>query len=252
MIYIENTLNEIQAAKGINTLKPVDFSGAPTVKLPAGTTINGSTVTSLGTITSTSANALVVGPNGTTNPTLNVDASTVSAATGINIKSAAAGNGVVISIISSGTNEGVTFDAKGSGNITIGGISTGLISLGRGRINNVIFSNTVSSLGTTQNSTPTAAQLLGGIVTQTGSTGGGTVTTPTGSVLSSAISGVATGDMFDTLFCNLGGSQNLVITAGSTGMTVIGNATVPSGKNALLTFVCTGSNTWNCYVTVSA
>ena len=46
------------------------------------------------TITSSSANALAVGPNGVTNPTFNVDASTASAATGFNVKSAAAAGGV--------------------------------------------------------------------------------------------------------------------------------------------------------------
>src|SRR2546430_63520 len=50
------------------------------------------------TITSSSANALVVGPAGTTNPTLQVDASTASAATGIKIKSASAGTGVAVSV----------------------------------------------------------------------------------------------------------------------------------------------------------
>lgn len=77
------------------------------------------------TITSTSANALAVGANGTTNPVFNVDASTTSVATGLNVKGAAAGSGVAIAAISSGTNEGLTLDAKGSGLIQIGSVSTG-------------------------------------------------------------------------------------------------------------------------------
>ena len=66
------------------------------------------------------------------------------------------------------------------------------------------YSTTTTSLGTAQNSTPTAAQLLGGIVTQTSATGAGTVTLPTGTVLSAAITGVATGYTFDCIFVNLG------------------------------------------------
>lgn len=76
-------------------------------------------------ITSNSANALAVGPNGATNPSFNVDASTASAATGLNVKSAAAGAGVALSAISSATNEAISINAKGSGNILIGNISTG-------------------------------------------------------------------------------------------------------------------------------
>ena len=77
----------------------------------------------------TSANALTVGPNGTTNPSFNVDASTASSATGVNIKSAAVAGGVAISAISSGTNESLTINAKGSGLVSIGGVSTGGVQL---------------------------------------------------------------------------------------------------------------------------
>jgi hypothetical protein len=76
-------------------------------------------------ITATSANAFAVGQAGITNPAFNVDTSTASSATGINIKSAAAGAGVALSTISSGTNESLKIDAKGSGTITLGGTSTG-------------------------------------------------------------------------------------------------------------------------------
>lgn len=114
-----------------------------------------------------------------------------------------------------------------------------------------VGTKTVAAMGTTQNSTPTAAQLLGGLVTQTGQTGAGTVTLPTGTLLSTAVVGVAVGASFSTTFQNLGGGQTLTIT-GDTGSTVIGTAAVPSGKGATLLFVNTGTNTWNVYVTVSA
>lgn len=93
------------------------------------------TFTTLGsgahTITSASATALAVGLNGATNPALLVDASTASSATGIKIKSAAAAGGVAVSVITSGTNENLTIDAAGSGTITVGGTSTGAITLTR-------------------------------------------------------------------------------------------------------------------------
>lgn len=81
-------------------------------------------------LTGTSANIIAAGPAGTTNPTVQVDASTASAATGIKIKSAAAASGVAISAISSGTNEALAIDAKGSGSVQIAKVSTGLVDIG--------------------------------------------------------------------------------------------------------------------------
>ena len=82
------------------------------------------------TVTSNSANALAVGANGTTNPVLKIDAATASVATGISVTGAAAAGGVAVAVISSGTNESVTFDAKGSGTVTINGTGTGNVIVG--------------------------------------------------------------------------------------------------------------------------
>lgn len=90
------------------------------------TAINGAT-----TITTTSASGLTVGANGATNPVLKVACSTASVATGISITGAAAAGGVAIAAISSGTNENLIVDAKGSGTVTVGSVSTGNISLAR-------------------------------------------------------------------------------------------------------------------------
>ena len=126
---IENYDPEVGIAGGLNTDLPVDFSGAATVALPAGTTINGSSLTALGTITSSSAQALAVGLNGLTNPAFNVDSSTASQADGVNVKGLAAGNGAGIKVITSGTNAPLTIDAAGSGTIAIGATSTGVVTV---------------------------------------------------------------------------------------------------------------------------
>lgn len=95
-----------------------------------GTTALSSTLTSAGhVITDATANALVAGANGSTNPAFKVDASTASSATGLNIKSAAAAAGVAVSAISSGTNENMTIDAKGTGTLTLNGTATGAVLL---------------------------------------------------------------------------------------------------------------------------
>lgn len=112
-------------------------------------------------------------------------------------------------------------------------------------------SKLLSALGTSQNTTPTAAQLIGGLLTHTGATGAGTATLPIGTLLSAAVPGVAVGYSFEALYAVLGGGQTITIT-GDTGSTVIGTAAIPTGKNARLTFINTGTNTWNVYVTVSA
>lgn len=83
------------------------------------------------TVASNSALALAVGPNGVTNPVLQIDASTGSQATGLKITGAATGAGVAIAAIDSGTNTPLSIDAKGSGAITLGGTSTGNIVLTR-------------------------------------------------------------------------------------------------------------------------
>lgn len=99
---------EIYSSKTLTQLTPV-----PNLTLPAATAAT--------TITAASATALVVGPNGTTNPTFSVNTNTGSAATGVTVISAAAGSGVAVNAISSGTNEALTISAKGTGAVNVQG-----------------------------------------------------------------------------------------------------------------------------------
>jgi len=94
--------------------------------------VNGASLAWTTTATGTSSNAaaLAVGPNGATNPVIKVDASTASAATGVSITGAAAAAGVAIAAISSGTNEDMTIDAKGTGAVILGSSSTGGVKIG--------------------------------------------------------------------------------------------------------------------------
>lgn len=100
---------------------PADPNAVPVVSV---------SVAAPSTITSASPSALAVGPNGATNPVLKIDASTSSAATGVSVTGAAAGARVAIAAISSGTNEGLDLNAKGSGTIRIGNSSTGAVQIG--------------------------------------------------------------------------------------------------------------------------
>ncbi len=79
------------------------------------------TTTPTGTleVKSTSSTSLVIGPNGATNPGLQIDSSVGSAATGIKITGNAAGSGVTFTAISSGSNENILFRPLGTGSLDI-------------------------------------------------------------------------------------------------------------------------------------
>jgi len=75
----------------------------------------------------------VVGPNGTTNPSFTVDASTASAATGLLLKANAAAGGFTVSVTSSGSNENLTINGKGTGKVLLGTLTdTGVVYVGNG------------------------------------------------------------------------------------------------------------------------
>jgi len=81
------------------------------------------------TVTSASANALAVGLNGVTNPAFNVDASTASQVAGLDIVGAATGGTVAVKTTDSGSNNNLTINAKGTGTIGIGSVSTGVVTI---------------------------------------------------------------------------------------------------------------------------
>ncbi len=128
-ILIENYVPVVKY-NGLNTATAVDFSASPSVALPGATTIGGSAVVALGTITSSSNQAFSVGLNGATNPAFNIDSSTALQAAGLNIIGASSSGTVAVAVISSGGAANLSIDAKSTGTITIGGTSSGLITLG--------------------------------------------------------------------------------------------------------------------------
>lgn len=83
------------------------------------------------TITDATSAAFSVGRQGAVAPALMIDASAASSDTGIIITALAASNGAHITASSSGTNEALLVDAKGSGTIDFGVASTGNIEMWR-------------------------------------------------------------------------------------------------------------------------
>lgn len=184
----------IVASSGTNENLKIDAKGSGTVTingtatggiiLSRATTIGGNTaVTGTGTVTAASATALTVGANGATNPVVQVDSATASVATGIKVTGAAAAAGVAVAAISSGTNENLTIDAKGSGTITLGGTSTGNVVSTRA----LVASSTIAGANSILSSHATAgvgyATGAGGAVTQaTSRTTGVTVNKAAGAI----------------------------------------------------------------------
>lgn len=84
-------------------------------------------------ITDNSASCFTVGPNGTTNPAFTALCSVASQATGLQVTPAAAGSGLLVDVTSSGTNEALTIQPKGSGTLNIRAAnSSGSVVIGIG------------------------------------------------------------------------------------------------------------------------
>jgi len=93
-------------------------------------TVTASGVSYNNNITATTSTALTVQRDVNAYYGLQVDESTASAATGLYIKCLAAASGLNLSVLSSGAAEALKLDAKGSGTITVGSVSTGNVILG--------------------------------------------------------------------------------------------------------------------------
>jgi len=234
-----------------------------------GFTVNGTNWATA--IKSVQATALCVGAGGSTDPVLTVDASTGSQKSGMKITGGTTTGTTALQAISNGATVGVTIDGKAAGTVGINtaaatagqvtiGNTTALLGL---RVNGPLFVKggtstpivkmTVSAHDT-QTATLLAAELLGGICSQNSKTGASTATLDTGANITTAVTALgvttATGDSFTCTYANIG-NQTVTITAASGATLVPTTATVATLRNAILTFVCTGANTWVCYVTIS-
>lgn len=174
------------------------------------------------TVTSNSANALTVGPNGATNPVLQVDASTASQAAGIKILGLGTGAGVSLSVIDSGLNSPIYLDAKGSGGITLGLNSTGNITVSRAlNYGGVTLNNAVTGTGNMVLSTSPAL-----VTPALGTPASGVLTNATGLPVSTGISGLGAGV---AAFLATPSSANLVTAVtGETGTGALVFATSPA------------------------
>jgi hypothetical protein len=130
----------------------------------------GVAMTGVAAITSSSAAALTVGPAGATNPAFQVNAATASQASGVSVVGNIAAGAPFIQTISSAANCGLVVDAKGTGTITLGLISTGAIIL-------------------TRATTMSAALTYGGVTLANSVTGTGSMVLSSGATLTNPVVG---------------------------------------------------------------
>lgn len=157
--FIANTLNIPQYAGGVTSVSNSDstLTISPTTgAVVAGINLaNPNTWTAAQTIQSNSATAFAVGANGATNPALLIDASTASSATGISIKSNAAGLAIALKAISSSANEALNISSKGTGNMILqaGAAGSGSVQIqGGGTVTEATFGQTSIALSSSGNS----------------------------------------------------------------------------------------------------
>lgn len=154
-------------------------TGTGSMALSASPTFTGTlaaaNITNAGTFvqTSNSATAFVSGPNGGTNPVFTLTNNTASQAAGLRVTGAATGGNVAIDVTDSGSNANLRVDAKGSGTITLGAVSTGAITL-------------------TRATTMSAALTYGGVTLSNSVTGTGSMVLATAPTLTNPVVGTQT------------------------------------------------------------
>lgn len=118
---------------GVGTALGIAVNGSGAISLKTSPTfvtpvIGAATGASLA-LTGSSATIIAAGLNGTTNPAFTVDASTASQAAGFKITGAAAGGTVALVVTDSDSNTSLTINAKGTGTIVLGSVSTGAVQI---------------------------------------------------------------------------------------------------------------------------
>ena len=155
-----------------------------------------------------------------------VDTSASSVATGIKITGAAAAAGAAISVLSTGTNEPLTIDAKGSGTITLGGTSTGAITLTRATTlsnaltyGGVTLSNAVTGTG---NMALSASPTFTGTITAAAATFSSTITRNAGAS-AEGIRTIGSG-AFNTFYNTANSTRNGYIQGNDADITIVSGA----------------------------
>ena len=149
---LNSMVDEVNSLTGTGTLKPITGSQL--------------------TITGASATALTVGRLGATTPAFAVDSSTGSQVAGLKVTGAVTGGTVGIVATDSGSATNLTINAKGTGTIGIGSVSTGAVTVTpsaifAGQLTTTFGTPTIASgaCGATTNGVITSGTNQAGLIT---------------------------------------------------------------------------------------
>lgn len=208
------------------------------------------------TVTSSNAAAFTVGRQGATDPAFKIDASAASSATGMEIVSAAAASGVNLRAISSGAAENLVINAKGTGTIGIGTVSTGAITLTRA----TTVSSTLGVSGATTITATSASSLAVGrqgatdpvlqIDAATASVATGLKVTGAAAAGGVAVAAISSGSN-EALTLDAKGTGTLTLQGTATGAITLTRATTCSSTLAVSSTI-TGTSTSASALTVGA
>lgn len=224
VLYSDGSL--VQAAGITGTLGNVVLSASPT--LTGTLTAAIANFSGAVSVTSSSASAMAVGLNGATNPSFSVDDSTALQVAGLNVKGAVTGGTVALAAIDSGSNTNLTINAKGTGTIGIGSVSTGAVTITPALSTAAITATGAIITTNTTGPTLSSGQLaLSGIITPVnpGANGEGQIylSSTNGTVINGQ------GSTFDIMFSPKGGGIDAGFLTGSATLQWGGNAAIQGG-----------------------
>jgi hypothetical protein len=200
-----------------------DQTGPSTKNIEADDLLQGLLLVSAGFAKIGATNVLSLGPNGATNPSLQVDGATASAVTGVKVLASANGSAPVASAIGSGTN--VSLDLAGKGTGVVRSRSVGV--------------ETRTQTAKTDSATLTIAELLTGVIDGT-PTGAAAYTLPTAALLVAGIINARVGDSFSFLVNNKSAGANTITVAAGSGGT--GDGTLTVAQNVIRRFTVIVTN----------
>lgn len=227
-------------ASNVTASSLTSFGASPVIGTATGTSLALSgalTSASIGvtgttTITAANSSAFTVGRQGATSPAFRVDSSVASQADGLEIMGFAAGSGVYVNALSSGTNTPLVINAKGSGTINFGSVSTGALNFGQ--------ASTFSGLATFSAGASASTLAVTGAITgatfngNTWGTGTGTLSIAAGKTLTAS----------NTLtFTGTDGSSVAFGTGGTVAYTASSVASITGTVNQITASASTGAVT---------
>ena len=207
------------------------------------------------TVNTANANALAVGANGATNPVLQINTSASTVATGLEVSGAAAGSGVALQAITSGTNEVLTLDAAAAALVKIGTVASTALGLQVGSATSaagtqlLVVSTNAAALAVGANGATNPALVVNsntassktGLTVTSNAAGSGVALAAISNATNEGLTLDAKGSSPVTIgSVSTGGTyvRNAVVTLAATG-TAIGNAAAVVGEGFI---TVTGSN----------